>query len=173
MQKQIKLPHIDAIDHCQFVTYRTNDSVDAYMLNLLNDKNLKSALKQYKIDNYLDSSKNGSYLNDSVLEYLYDFLKSLNTEVYELISFVIMPNHVHILFKQIKPISETVKILKAKSAKNINILLNKDGKFWASDYYDKVIRDEDHFTKVYEYIKNNATKAGLSVNGRFYSKYEM
>jgi REP element-mobilizing transposase RayT len=82
-----------------------------------------------------------------------------------------MPNHLHILFKQIKPISQTIKSLKARSAKEINLLLKKSGKFWASDYYDKVIRDDEHFAKVYKYIQNNALKANLNINERFYSIY--
>lgn len=172
MQTYIKLPHINAFGYYQFVTFRTNDSLDIYTTKLLNEQNLKSSIRQYKIDIYLDGSKNGAYLNDDVLEYLHDFLISLNFSVYELVSFVVMPNHVHILFKQINILQDTIRIIKSKSAININKLLKKEGKFWASEYYDKIIRDEKHFIKVYEYIKNNASKAGLSLNGRFYSRYE-
>jgi putative transposase len=171
MQKHKKLPHIDADGYYQFVTFRTNDSIDAYIASLLTNTNLKSSHKQYKIDKYLDNSKNGAYLNGAVLAYLYDFLKTNDKTTYELISFVIMPNHLHILFKQIKPISQTIKSLKARSAKEINLLLEKSGKFWASDYYDKVIRDDEHFAKVYKYIQNNALKANLNINERFYSIY--
>ncbi|MGE4419176.1 MAG: transposase [Sulfurimonas sp.] len=172
MQKHIKLPHIDAFGHYQFVTFRTDESVDEYVSKILNERNLKSSVRQYKIDTYLDGSINGAFLNGSVLEYLYNFLKSLNDDIYELISFVIMPNHVHVLFKQISSLQDTIRIIKSKSARDINNMLKRNGKFWASEYYDKVIRDEEHFVKVYEYIKNNAPKAGLNLDGRFYSKYE-
>ena len=171
MQKHTKLPHIDAFGYYQFLTFRTNESVDAYVSKLLDDTELTSGLKQYKIDDYLDTSKNGAYLNDDILEYMYDFLIQNDKIIYELVSFVVMPNHIHVLFKQIKPISDTVKVLKAKSAKDINALLKKSGKFWASDYYDKVIRDEKHFEKVYNYIQNNALKAGLDIKSRYYSIY--
>ena len=171
MQKHIKLPHIDAFGYYQFLTFRTNDSVDAYVSKLLDNNDLKNSHKQYKVDEYLDNSQNGAYLNGIALEYIYDFIKMQNNVLYELISFVVMPNHVHILFKQMQPIAKTIKVLKAKSAKDINVLLKKSGKFWASGYYDKVIRDEEHFTKVYNYIQNNAQKAGLNED-RFYSIYE-
>jgi len=171
MQKHTKLPHIDAFGYYQFLTFRTHESVDAYVSKLLGDTALKSNLKQYKIDDYLDSSKNGAYLNDDILEYMYDFFIQNDKIIYELVSFVIMPNHVHVLFKQIKSISDTVKALKAKSAKEINVLLKRSGKFWAGDYYDKAIRDEKHFEKVYNYIQNNAPKAGLDIKGRYYSIY--
>jgi len=172
MKKYIKLPHIDALGYYQFVTFRTNDSVDGYVNKLLSQKDLKISLKQYKIDIYLDSSTKGAYLNGSILKYLYDFIKMHNKVIYELVCFVVMPNHIHILFKQIESLPQTIKTLKAKSAKDINTLLQKSGKFWASGYYDKVIRDDEHFRKVYNYIQNNALKAGLGLEGRFYSVYE-
>ncbi|NCO00410.1 MAG: hypothetical protein GW906_01070 [Epsilonproteobacteria bacterium] len=172
MQTHLKLPHIDAFGYYQFVTFRTDASVDAYVSKLLNEHNLKSSIKQYKIDSYLDNSENGTYFHADILEYLYNFLKSLDGNLYELISFVIMPNHIHLLFKQEKSLPETLRVIKSKSAREINKLLKRSGKLWASEYYDKVIRDEEHFVKVYTYIKNNAPKAGLRLEKRFYSKYE-
>ncbi|MFA6139071.1 MAG: transposase [Sulfurimonas sp.] len=172
MKTHTHIPHIDALGHYQFVTFRTNESLDDYVSKILNEQNLKSSIRQYKIDTYLDGSINGAYLNNNALEYLYNFLKSLNDDIYELISFVIMPNHVHLLFKQISSLQDTIRIIKSKSARDINKLLKINGKFWASEYYDKVIRDEEHFVQVYEYIKNNALKARLSLDDRFYSKYE-
>lgn len=82
MQKHTKLPHIDALGHYQFVTFKTNESVDEYVLKILNEQHLNSSIKQYKIDAYLDSSKNGAYLNDESLNYLHTFLKSLDNEIY-------------------------------------------------------------------------------------------
>ncbi|MCD6172402.1 MAG: transposase [Sulfurimonas sp.] len=172
MKLHKKLPHIDAKGHYQFVTFRTNDSLDSFIQKLINDTTIKQPIKQYKIDNILDNSVKGAYLNKKVLIYLYNFLKELENEVYRLKCFVIMPNHVHILFEQLKPIDETIRVIKSKSAIAINRLLGKSGKFWAADYYDKVIRDEEHFRKVYEYIKNNSLKVGLCLEDRFYSVYE-
>jgi len=83
------LPHIDTLDHYQFVTFRTHDSLDDYLLKVHNE-NISTKLKQYKIDEYLDSSSKGSYLKS--------FLISKNDDLYELIAFCVMPNHIHILF---------------------------------------------------------------------------
>ena len=172
IKTHIKLPHIDAIGSYQFLTFRTNESIDKYIKKLLSTQNIKTSLQQYEIDKHLDSSKNGSYFYGDVLEYLYHFLKEQDKSLYELVSFVVMPNHVHILFKQIKPISEVVRVLKAKSAINLNRLLGKTGKFWAGEYFDKVIRDEKHFEKVYKYIYENPLKVELSLDFRYYSVYE-
>ena len=102
----------------------------------------------------MDSSINGCYFNDKVLEYFYTFLKEQDKTLYDLISFVIMPNHVHILFKQLQPISEVIRVLKAKSAININKIM-------------KV-----HFEKVYRHIYENPLKVELGLKFRYYSIYE-
>ncbi|MEA1955084.1 MAG: transposase [Campylobacterota bacterium] len=92
---------------------------------------------------------------------------------YNLIAFCIMPNHIHILFKQNENISNIMQKLKGGSSLIINRLLNKSGKFWENNYYDKAIRDEKHFITTYEYIKNNPIKAGLNdYENRFYGIYE-
>ncbi len=65
-----------------------------------------------------------------------------------------------------------MKTLKGVSASKINKILNKNGKFWATGYYDKAIRDEKHFEITYNYIQNNPLKAGLKdQDKRFYHIY--
>ena len=84
-----------------------------------------------------------------------------------------MPNHVHILFKQHEELAKIMQLLKGSSAYQLNKLLGCKGKFWEDGYYDKLIRNEDHFSLTYEYIKYNAVKAGLSDSKeRFYGIYE-
>jgi len=164
------LPHIDTIGHYQFITFRTNDSIDN-LLKKLSKENIKTEIKQYKIDTYLDNSSNGCYLNAEVLEYLKNFFLKQDNILYELVAFCVMPNHIHILFKQKVELAQIMKKLKGSSANSINKLLGKKGKFWESSYYDKGIRDERHLMLTYEYIKNNPLKVGLDKN-RFYGIYE-
>ena len=166
----LNLPHIDMLGYYQFVTFRTYDSVDDF-LKKLSSENIQTNKKQYKIDTYLDSSNKGCYLNGNVLEYLREFFLDKDKILYELIAFCIMPNHIHILFKQNMELKKIMKSLKGASSNTINKLLEKKGKFWESGYYDKVIRDEKQFIATYEYIKNNPLKAGLSED-RFYGIYE-
>ncbi len=156
-----KLPHINTLNHYQFVTFRTYDSLDAYLRNI-ESSNLSNAKKQLHIDEYLDISSDGRYFQGAVLVYMREFL----------VSFVIMPNHIHILFYQKEALSIILKKLKGTSSLTINKMLQKKGKFWASGYYDKAIRDEKHFEVVYNYIKNNPLKAGVGdVDVRYFSKY--
>jgi len=63
--------------------------------------------------------------------------------------------------------------IKGATAFYINKHLASKGHFWGKSYFDKAIRDEKHFNVVYEYIKNNAVKAGLiDADLRFYGVYE-
>ena len=166
-----KLPHIDTIDAYQFVTIRTQDSLDSY-LKKLESLDIPNARKQVQVDRYLDNSEKGCYFNGEVLVYFRSFLRSLDKDLYDLVAFSIMPNHLHILFCQKEPLAKTMKRVKGISASEINKMLNRKGKFWVSGYYDKAIRDEKHFDTVYRYIRNNPLKAGLEdVDERFYSIY--
>ena len=162
--KYSRLPHIDLLGYYQFVTFRTYESHDEFMHKLCLSPALSNKEKQLKIDEYLDASSNGAYLQDEVLEWLFEFLLRQDKKLYELVAFAIMNNHVHILFKPLQSLSKVMQRIKGVSAKRINELLSKSGKFWADDYYDKAIRDERHFWVVYEYIKNNPLKISWTGN---------
>lgn len=167
------LPHLDFPEHYQFITFRTFDSVDHFvqklaMESMANDK------KQLVIDKYLDVSDQGAYLNGIVLHALGDFLRAKDGVLYDLVAFCIMPNHVHLLFKAKDSLALVMQKLKGGSAKMINELLEREGRFWARDYYDRVIRDDRHFEQVYQYIANNPLKLfnAQDVDLRFYGVYE-
>ena len=170
--KKRNLPHVDLIGYYQFLTFRTHDSIDDF-LTRLSSENISTSLKQYRADEYLDNSSNGAYLNGDVLSYLKEFLLKQDGILYELVSFSIMPNHLHILFKQKIEIAKTVQKIKGASSLGINKILQRKGIFWEKGYFDKAIRNEKHFNIVYNYIENNAIKADLSdAKERFYGIYE-
>ncbi len=167
----INLPHITKKGYYQFVTFRTKDSLDKFLLKIL-DLNISNSKKQYQLDKYLDSSVNGAYLNDKVLELFKKYILEQDKKLFDLIAFVIMPNHVHILFKETLQLNEAIRKLKGGSAFLINKRLDKKGQFWSDNYYDKAIRDDKHFEVVYNYIKNNPIKGGLKDSeDRFYTVY--
>lgn len=168
------LPHINAIGYYQFVTFRTYDSLDDFVFRVRQKEKINEKQKEYLIDRYLDGSKAGTYLNGEVLIHLKEYLLRKDKTLYDLIAFSIMPNHVHMIFRQNEDLSTIMRQIKGATAYSINKILNKKGAFWEENYYDKVIRDEKHFEIVYEYVKNNALKAGLEdFKERFYSVYEV
>ena len=165
-----KLHHINLKEHYQFVTFRTYESVDEYVKNIQNSTDTEKN-KQYKIDKYLDNSQNGAYFYEDAIDIMIDTVLAEDENMYDVEIMSIMPNHVHILLKQYRDLDKIMQYIKGKSAVELNKYLNKDGKFWASGYFDKAIRDDEHFVTVYNYIKNNALKAGLT-DERVFSKYE-
>ena len=166
------LPHINMIGYYQFVTFRTYDSLDDF-IKKIRDENISSREQEYKIDQYIDRSPKGCYLNDEVLDYLYCYFIDKDKSFYDLVAFSIMPNHVHILFKQNVELPKIMKQIKGTTAFEINKMLQRKGIFWETNYYDKVIRNEAHFEQVYDYIKYNAIKADLrDEKERFYGIYE-
>ena len=158
--------------HYQFVTFRTKESIDGYIQKLYGI-DYSEKIKQYKIDSYLDKSENGAFLNGQVILDIQKYFQSYDKKMYDLVSLSIMPNHIHILFKQNDDLPNIMRILKGGSAHIVNKLLDRKGQVWASDYFDKLIRNEEHFSLLYEYIKYNAVKVGLNdAEERFYGCYE-
>ncbi len=172
-KKHSNLPHLDIKHHYQFITFRTYDSVDAY-LKKLSKQAIPNRQKQLLIDEYLDKSTLGAVLNNDVLELLCVFIKKYHSVLYELIAFCIMPNHVHLLIKPMADLDKLMQKLKGGSANQINEVLRRKGSFWAADYYDTLIRDDRHFSTVYRYIKNNplVLNEAKASTPRFYGIYE-
>jgi REP element-mobilizing transposase RayT len=48
------------------------------------------------------------------------------------------------------------------TGREANILLKRTGQFWHVDYWDRFIRNDQHFEVVRNYIDNNPVKAGLA-----------
>ena len=80
---------------------------------------------------------------------------------YRLHSFVVMPNHVHVLM-ELYDKTDLTKILhswKSFTAKKINLALGKSGVVWQDEYYDNLMRSERHYAATVEYIRRNAKAA--------------
>ncbi|MGZ0656115.1 transposase [Coraliomargarita sp. W4R72] len=88
----------------------------------------------------------------------------LTSEVARVWSFVVMPNHVHVLVSlpEREALADWMQGIKGSSSREINQRLGRSGKLWARDYYDRLIRDGGHFYKCASYIRNNPEKAKLS-----------
>ena len=79
-------------------------------------------------------------------------------------AWIVMPNHVHVLFS-LEPGHALEKVLKAwkgVSARRINTASNRTGStLWQKDYFDRLIRDREHFWNVARYIRRNPGRANL------------
>ena len=74
-----------------------------------------------------------------------------------------MPNHVHVVFEAAAGfgLSGIVGSWKSFTARRANTLLNRSGRFWHADYFDRYMRSEGQFNRTVEYVEQNPVKAGL------------
>ncbi|MEY2502477.1 MAG: REP-associated tyrosine transposase [Verrucomicrobiota bacterium] len=92
-----------------------------------------------------------------------DTLRHFEGERVAMISFVVMPNHVHALFAQNQewPLEKLLQSWKRFTTREVNTLLNRNGSLWQRDYFDRLVREEQHFTNCVRYIRRNPEKARL------------
>jgi len=82
---------------------------------------------------------------------------------YEMHSFVIMPNHVHLLVTPNVPSTKWLGPLKGFTAHEANrILCRSKQAFWQDESYDHLVRSADEFERIRAYIECNPVKAGLA-----------
>jgi len=159
------LPHFDSQGAQQYITYRLSDSLPAERRSewealLAIEDNLE---KQRKLEEYLDRGLGACHLRDSrIARIVQENMWHYDGTLYRLLAWVIMPNHVHALIEVWhRPLGEIMKSWKSYTCREANRLLGCDSTFWQEDYFDRYIRDEDHFRRVVRYIENNPVKAGL------------
>jgi len=82
-------------------------------------------------------------------------------------NWVIMPNHIHILFRirqQINPspkkydIPNVVGKYKASVTRSVGNAFMHSEKIWQSSYHDHIIRNDQDYQKIWEYISGNPSK---------------
>ena len=169
------LPHWHQDDKYVFVTFRLADSLPQAKLRVLQEEKemwLKKHPKPWnvddeneycdkfvsKIDKWLDSNYGECLLkypqNRKIIE---EALLFFDGERYDLKAFVVMPNHVHLLMQMKKGfnIEKVMRSLKSFTAKEINKVMHRTGRLWQSEYFDRIIRSEDHYKYVLNYIVAN------------------
>jgi REP element-mobilizing transposase RayT len=177
------LPHFDGGEISQFITFHLGDSMPQEvigkwkrMLDHLPEEEVKLLL-QRRIEAYLDQGYGSCYLKDErIATLVQNSFLYFDGERYRLSAWVVMPNHIHLLLTPIGEytLSSIMHSLKGYTSSESNKILSRSGKFWQEDYFDRYIRDVDHFEKAVVYIENNPVKAGLckhSNDWRFSSAY--
>ncbi len=90
-------------------------------------------------------------------------LRHFDGDRYQLTDFVVMPNHVHLLaaFPRSEPMLEQCESWKHFTATKINRVLGSKGRFWQQDGFDHLVRSQEQFDYLREYIAKNPVKARL------------
>jgi putative transposase len=90
---------------------------------------------------------------------------------YDVLAYVVMPNHVHWVFSPLATWCERCASRTAReiimhsfcrqTARVCNRMLGRTGQFWQHESYDRVVRDKDELQRIIDYIEYNPVKAGL------------
>ncbi len=167
-------PHLDVPGLIQSVTFRLADSVPYDLLQQwredlrIDGKNppdsANIAALMNRIAKYEDAGHGACHLRRAEIgQLVQNALLHFDGERYRLLEWCIMPNHVHVLIKQIPgyPLGDVVQTWKSFTAKQANRILGRSGSFWMPDYYDRFVRDDRHLAAVQRYIRDNPVQAGL------------
>jgi putative transposase len=177
-----RLPHWQQEGAVYFVTFRLADSVPSSLLNQWRDERegwLRVHLEPWSfeiereyhqrfsgaIERWLDEGHGACLLRrHDCAEIVAETLRHFEGERVMMISFAVMPNHVHALFVQNPewPLEKLIRSWKGFTARQLNKLLGRSGNFWQRDYFDRLVRDEKHFANCVRYVRINREKAHLS-----------
>ena len=164
------LPHFDGIEIPQFITIHLADAIPRKVIKRWKEE-LRSVtyeqeriLLQRRIEKYLDHGYGEALLKHaSIAGMVQDSLLKFDGTRYRLFAWVVMPNHVHSLMTRFedRELSDIFHSLKSYTAHEANKALHRTGQFWLEDYFDRYIRNAEHFRRTVQYIENNPVKAGL------------
>lgn len=102
-------------------------------------------------------------LPDNALDAAFEVILACDGKTIELDAAVVMPNHVHLIFRLAsqQDLSQVLKHIKGASARRINQVLNRTGSVWMNESFDRIVRDGRDFENKIEYVTQNPVKRGL------------
>ena len=164
------LPHFDGAAIPQFITLKLADAIPLKVIDRwkkelehLNRKE-EQIVMQRRIDTYLDQGYGSCYLKQPTIAAMVEqSLLDRDGIDYNLSVWVVMPNHTHALLRRFedKKIEDIIEAHKNYTAHKANEYLQRSGQFWMKDYFDRFIRNEEHYWNTVRYIENNPVKARL------------
>lgn len=175
---KINLPHWQQEDTYVFVTWRLADSLpESVVAKILHQRKDwedihpkpwdEDALKEYnrlftaRFEIILDDCHGSCCLRQPfIAKIVSDALLYFNEERYVLDSFVVMPNHVHVLFYAEKGfrLEDIIHTWKRFTAREINKVIGRAGVLWQAEYWDRLIRSQKHLDWTRKYIQKNPEK---------------
>jgi REP element-mobilizing transposase RayT len=147
------LPHWYPPEATLFVTWRLFGSLPHSRGegNGLNPQRSGKAFVQN--DRILDTATDGPlWLKDErIAELVAKALEQGDKEyrLYDLLAWVIMPNHMHVVMKPSRPLPVVMRWIKGSTARSANVILRRTGKpFWQYESYDHCVRSADELARV-------------------------
>lgn len=171
------LPHIQPPGATMFVTSLLDGAIPLHVQQKLNAEARYLASILEKIEDPLAKAEQ-TYLEMKrlfgrwdIAEIVRECLNYLDGKFCRMISYTIMPTHVHTVFEPLEKepgsyyaVSKIMHSWKRISAIRANERLNRTGLFWHHENYDHYARDGAEIERIVGYVKNNPVKAGLVKN---------
>jgi len=159
-----RLPHWDSIGHMMFVTFRLRDSLPAN--RAFPPEKITGGKAFVLMDRMLDHARTGPvYLRQpEIAEMVVGAVHAGEVQFgrYELHSFVVMPNHVHLLITPRTPSRVWLRSLKGFTGHEANRIMNTPGRpFWQEESYDHLVRNNDEACRIQRYIERNPVQASF------------
>ncbi len=185
------LPHIQPPGATFFITYRLVGSLPVSVIKQLNEeyyqiensitcndavevKNQRANKRRLEFfgrwDSELDNSKYGPHWLSlpEIGRIIRDSLHHHNSRLYDIDTFCILSNHVHVIFTPLMTkarvytsLAKIMHALKSYTANTANRILDRKGQFWQHESYDHVIRNEEELLHYRSYVLNNPVNAKL------------
>ncbi|HYL47242.1 MAG TPA: transposase [Candidatus Limnocylindrales bacterium] len=179
-----RLPHWEEKSAIYFVTFRLADSIPQQALRQIeleredivrtpeaagrrmspSEQDRLAVLHSEKIEAFLDAGAGAcSLANPKVARLVVNSIRHFSRIRYRIFAWCVMPNHVHVVFRPTanNGLAEILHSWKSYSSRLANEILMRSGVFWAREYYDHLVRDENDLRRVVHYVLENPSKAGL------------
>ena len=178
-----RLPHWEKDAGLYFITFRLADSLPPSVLKKVAERHriLEAAessgvpllpaqeaeLTEYsprRMEEYYDRGFGSCALKDQrIAGAMAAALRFKEGKHYRLLAWCIMPNHVHVVAR-LMPGADLATVLKSWkqfSSKAANQVLGQKGRFWQKEYFDRLIRNKQEYSRATQYVVENPVKAGL------------
>ncbi|MDQ8206993.1 transposase [Coraliomargarita sp. SDUM461003] len=117
-----------------------------------------------RMESWLDRGMGSCLLRQAALRRIVCLaLRFFDGDRYTVAGFVVMPNHVHIVFQPMQGylIEEILHSWKSYTSKELNKLTGARGELWQRGYWDRLIRSRAHFEHCLRYMRENPSVARL------------
>ncbi len=93
-------------------------------------------------------------------------LRHFDKDRYELYAFVVMNDHVHVMFKPLSTwtLESIIQSWKSFTANRMQRIFGRTGIVWQDEYFDRIIRNQNDYEEKLKYILENPARRwpGLS-----------
>jgi REP element-mobilizing transposase RayT len=159
-----RLPHYHSVGEPVFLTWRLHGSLPA-------ERSFPPATTSGRafvaMDRILDNTRAGPfYLRiPEIAGMVVDAIHFREGRDYQLHSYVVMPNHVHLLITPAREVCKVMQSLKRFTAREGNKILGLTGKpFWQDESFDRLVRNDMEFESIKDYIEMNPVTAGSAAS---------